>query len=115
MWISGDNGQTWHVVCKAAPWAARNDDTGGITENGVLVVTAGRPAYNNGGWAADFNDVWASLDGGHTWGQCSAAAEFPDPRYIPSAFDAQGQYYIAGGLNDTDGLYTDVRVLHFLS
>jgi hypothetical protein len=114
VWVSGDSGSTWNVVCKAAPWVARNDDTGLITANGILIVAGGRGAQQSGGVESpDLNDVWASLDGGHTWGMCSGKAEFPSRRYHTSVFDSNGYYYIMGGVNDNGTYYNDVWVSSF--
>lgn len=43
------------------------------------------------------NDVWASLDGGYTWGQCANHGRYNNREDQVSVFDAQGRLLIMSG------------------
>ena len=78
VWMSTTQGQTWALLGYAA-FPLRYHAKMLATNAGVLVILAGNnaPPTTNGGASQGTsytrNDMWASLDGGYTWGQCSAA------------------------------------------
>jgi hypothetical protein len=41
--------------------------------------------------------VWASIDGGYSWGLCSENAEFSDRRYPYTALEEDGTLFVMGG------------------
>ena len=100
VWASSDSAKTWRLLTKA-PFIGRDHFTTLTTPNNIIVVVAGKndvvvPAGHLG-----MNDVWASADGGYTWGQCSSAAEFPLRQDATLAIDGSGYLYIAGGTSNT--------------
>jgi hypothetical protein len=49
------------------------------------------------------SDVWASLDGGYSWGLCVENAEFSDRQFQYTVFDDEGFLYVMGGREDDAG------------
>ena len=47
--------------------------------------------------------MWASLDGGYSWGQCTDNAEFTDRQFPYTAIDDEGVLYIMGGREEQNG------------
>ena len=100
VWVSSDSARTWSLLTKA-PFTGRDHFTSLVTSNNIVVVVAGKndvavPAGKQG-----MNDVWASLDGGATWGACSTGAEFPVRQDSTLAIDSQGYLYVSGGTSNT--------------
>lgn len=59
------------------------------------------------------SDVWATMDGGMTWGECSSGAGFV-PRENPStAMDPNGYLYVSGGTAMTGSTLQDLWVSPF--
>ncbi len=81
VWASLDQGVTWKLI-SVNQIPPRYHGGCVATKDGVLVVVAGAnapPTYQGGSSQGDSylrNDMWASLDGGYTWGQC-ASQVFP--------------------------------------
>ena len=48
-------------------------------------------------------DVWASLDGGYSWGQCTENAEFTDRQFPYTLLDDEGYLYVMGGIEESNG------------
>ena len=77
VWASVDTGRTWKLI-NANQLPPRYHGRLLATRDGVLVVMAGAnaPPTTNGGASQGssylLNDMWASLDGGYLWGQCSS-------------------------------------------
>ena len=93
-----------------APFVGRDHARLLSTSNGVLIVLQGdtqppiKPGTNGTDeiYGADTydNDMFASLDGGYTWGQCSGAAiAWGGRQYPAAALDSQGYLYVGGGYN----------------
>ena len=99
VWISSDYARTW-VRLPHAPFVPRDSSNGEITADGVIVLVGGQkdqgtpPAIDSA-----LNDVWVSLDGGWSWGQCVEDAPFADRRDLLTVFDDQAFLYVAGGTN----------------
>ncbi len=53
-------GVTWTLVIASAPWAGRYHHTSVIDAAGAIYVLGGRNGYGG----TNYNDVWASTDGG---------------------------------------------------
>jgi len=71
--VSSNTGASWAMVTAAAAYHGRQDGQLLITPSGALLVVAGDTGTNDPG---NVNDVWASLDGGYTWGNCNNTAGF---------------------------------------
>ena len=92
VWVSSDEGITWSRVTANAPWSTRWGHGGVVTSGGVLLVIGG--THNEP--SANFvvcNDIWASFDGGVSWGRCNTPT--------PTAF-VRGEMGVA--LNDYEEL-----------
>ena len=48
-------------------------------------------------------DVWASLDGGYSWGQCVENAEFTDRQFPYTVIDGEGYLWMMGGREEQNG------------
>jgi hypothetical protein len=100
VWRSTD-GVTWEQTTAAAPWSARA---------GLMAASLGDSIYVFGGSRNDdaavvgptgpvreyFNDVWRSDDGGFTWVEATAAAEW-SPRAGGAVAVHQDAIYLLGG------------------
>jgi hypothetical protein len=110
--MSTDEGRRWIQVVARAPWVGRGDAQAEITATGVMIVTGGYANLAAG--QSDnlvLNDVWASLDGGYSWGLCSENAEFSDRRYPYTVLDDDGTLFVMGGrerVGGVDALTNDV-------
>ena len=72
VWASSDEGYSWVQITDHAPWQPRWGHVGAITAAGVLLVIGGvnNPDPQQRNLMTTYKDVWASFDGGYTWGQC---------------------------------------------
>ena len=78
-----------------------------VASNGVLILTTFRRDYRN--YSHSVPELWSSLDGGYTWGQCLQKATFNAREGAGLILDAKGYPYILGGLSATDTeIYSDV-------
>jgi len=68
-----------------------------ISANGIMTVVGGYSTATADTIRSELNDVWASLDGGYSWGVCSEDAEFGDRRYPFTLIDAEQTLYVMGG------------------
>ena len=95
VWASSDNGVNWRLL-GYSPFPMRDHSTMGtqVTPAGVVIITSGKLSESVTLYA---NDVWASMDGGLTWGQCSSGAGFLPREDLSTALDAQGYFYVSGG------------------
>jgi hypothetical protein len=111
IWISTGSptsiGSKWHQIQSNAPWMARGDAQADMTSNGVLIVSSGLAGYASDETENILNDVWASLDGGYSWGLCHKDAEFSDRTYTQAAIDELGHLWIMGG-RDEEGRKNDI-------
>jgi hypothetical protein len=57
--LRGTTGITWTIRTANAPWAGRYSHTTVVDATGAIYVIGG-----SSGGTTDFNDVWASTDGG---------------------------------------------------
>ena len=101
VWVSSDAGASWTLLAYAQ-WTGRDHFTALVTPQNVMLMVSGKldavntsPAKGHLGT----NDVWASLDGGATWGACSLAAGFPVRQDATLSIDPLGYLYISGGTN----------------
>lgn len=84
--------QPWIRIDSGTMWSARSGHSSVILPDDTIVVMGGF----NGSY---LNDVWKSADGGITWTQMTADAEW-DPRYFHSSVaTASGDIILAGGSN----------------
>ena len=100
VWASSDYGVTWALITAAAPWEGRWGHSGVVTRDGAIVFFGGavkedlyeRP-YN---WAY-YGDIWASLDGGYTWKECTARTVPYNRTESAVALDNEGYLLMAAG------------------
>ena len=96
VWVSTTGATTWTQITDKASWTARGDSQLEVTSKGVLVI-AGGVSNIEGTERRVLNDVWASLDGGYTWGICSDNARWDDRQFQYTAIDDAGYLYVMGG------------------
>ena len=98
VWASSNLGVSWSAVTLSAPWGNRTGARLAISAAGTMVIAEGSVT---GHWAGDFypHDIWASVDGGFSWGQCAGMADATwAPRRLHGlAFDASGRLWMAAG------------------
>jgi hypothetical protein len=94
IWASSDQGASWVVITQSAPFLGRFDTEFRSSTNGILVVSAGDCATNLPG---NMNDIWASLDGGYTWGACNLTAGFWPREDHVIMFDKDGYLLLMEG------------------
>lgn len=102
IWASSDSGVSWTQFTANAPYVGRYDSEWKINpKNQVIVLMGGDPALGS-----NLDDMWASLDGGLSWGNCAGATGSTGigGREDHSAeFDVAGYFVVmAGGGNDRD-------------
>lgn len=98
VWASSDSGASWRLLGFGS-FTPRDHTVLGtqVSSAGVVVITSGKVTVNGSTYYA--NDVWASFDGGITWGVCTppSGGGFT-PREDPStAMDPSGFFYVSGG------------------
>ena len=97
VWQTSTYGQSWTQVTNSLPWSARTNINFAINSNGVFVMQGGDL---NGG-AAEYKDVWTSLNFGQTWRLLStggsAASSSQALSFAAVAFDQAGYFYLVGG------------------
>ena len=92
------NLQNWTQLTAAAPFPIRTHARATSTVAGILILTEGAEDET----VADSvypHDIWASMDGGATWGQCSEAstAQYGARRNHALTLDSDGFLIIATG------------------
>jgi len=104
VWGSIDQGKSWLLMSARAPWMQRNYHSTHVTKDGAIVLLAGlgdkQPGFDT---TTQQNDVWLSLDGGFTWGECTQDAAWDDRYLAASTIDANGYLVVAGGRVFEDG------------
>ena len=96
VWVSSDSGASWTLLSYGA-FLGRDHFGAAITSTGVMLVVGGKlNATNPAGSHLGANDVWASLDGGATFGSCGTA-EFPVRQDHRFAISNDGYLYVSGG------------------
>ena len=94
VWVSSNSGSTWAAVTLAAPYYGRQDSQLLVTATGALLVVAGDTGLNDPG---NTNDIWASLDGGYTWGLCNNTAGFEVREDHVAVLDSGGFLWVMQG------------------
>ena len=104
MWTSSDSGKTWQVLNIRSAWPQRDAFNGEITKDGVIVISSGLGDRDLGlALEAPLNDVWVSLNGGYSWGECVEDADFED-RYLQfTMLDEAGHLYVVAGRSTESG------------
>jgi len=100
VWASSDYGVTWAMITNNAPWEGRWGHSGVVTRDGAIVFYGGAvrddlyaEPYN---WAF-YGDIWASLDGGYTWKECTARTVPYNRTESAVALDVDGHLLMAAG------------------
>jgi len=103
VWTSANNGASWTLVTKNAPWAGRYQHTLQANVNDELFVV--------GGLSVDLErcaDVWRSQDNGQTWSLVTPMPPWP-PRYEHAVVsDKSDSLFILGGMSTSDEKFHDV-------
>jgi len=102
VWVSTNGGIRWVQLLTNAPWVQRGDSQVEITQNGVMIISSGVSSAS-GVDKRELNDVWASLDGGYSWGICTDNAEFTDRQFQYTVLDDEGYLYTMGGRENNNG------------
>jgi len=96
VWVSSDNGANWRLL-SYGQFPGRDHLGATITSTGIMLVIGGKLQPTNAlGSHLGSNDVWASLDGGVTFGFCGNA-EWPVRQDHRVAIDTQDYLYVTGG------------------
>ena len=99
VWVSSDSGSTWRLL-SYGPFLGRDHFGAGITSSGIMLVVGGKLMAENALKShLGANDVWASLDGGATFGFCGNA-EWPVRQDHRFAIDNQDYLYVSGGTSN---------------
>ena len=94
VWVSSNDGINWAAVTLNAPYRGRQDGQLIITNSGALITVAGDAGIN---YPGNFNDIWASLDGGYTWGLCNLTAGFSPREDHTAILDRQAYLWVMQG------------------
>ena len=92
IWTSTDNARSFQRLNPAGSYMGRMDSQLTVASNGVMVISAG-----DCGDLCNLNDVWASLDGGYTWGQCCAQCGFEIREDHVQELDRSGRLLLFSG------------------
>lgn len=94
IWASSDDGKNWIQITDHAPYYSRQDSDTDTDEDGIMILSGGDIGSNTPG---NVNDVWASLDGGYTWGRCNASAGYTPREDQSVLIDHDGYLIMTGG------------------
>ena len=98
VWTSSDMGATWDLVTLHAPWSARAGARLAVSDAGTLVLAEG-----SGDYSAEYDglyphDIWASADGGATWGRCVVnSSDYAPRRSFGMTFDTLDLLWLSSG------------------
>ena len=82
------------MLTNAAPWAPRSDIQAACSAQGILVVSGGQYQF----FTAQYNDIWASFDGGYEWQALALQPSFSKRSYAATFIDPYtGFLNILGG------------------
>ena len=107
VWISTTLGSSWLRLTDRAAFPSRNNLNAEVTKAGLIVLTGGKHDHPDGR-REYLNDIWVSVDGGYTWGQCNENAPYEDRRVPGTVLDKTGRLLVAGGYDDQSTYYNDV-------
>jgi hypothetical protein len=96
VWKSADKGATWSVLSADPGFAARYYHTMNVLSDGSIVIIGGF-----GDTEGRMNDVWRSTDGGLTWMQMTANAEWSRRDSHTSVALPDGSLVLMGGFDTT--------------
>jgi hypothetical protein len=95
LWASRDDGLTWIPILYEYPW---NVDVSQISltisRSGIMVINMVPSAQHSIN-----SEIWASIDGGYTWGRCMENTSYGPREAGTLAFDHQGYLYFMGGIH----------------
>ena len=114
-WLSVDGGASFTQL-SAPPFAARYQAALAVTrsvESGTTVLALAGGALSLTDMSALSNEVWMSLDAGHSWSQAPQSAQFT-PRAAARMIAFNGHFFMSGGQtrntrSDTHGWTCDIR------
>ena len=100
IWTSPNLGRTWDLVTLAAPYIGRTGARMAVSDGGTLVLAEGSADYSD---IFDIypHDVWASADGGVTWGLCAVnSTSYAPRRAFGMTIDHSGYLWFSSGQYD---------------
>ena len=102
VWVSRDRGQSWVVVCEAAPWKRRACSAMIVVDN-LLLMAGGQ------GDISAMDDVWVSKDLGVSWKNASSKRIPWNPRKSPNLVldPVSKEVLLIGGLGADNAALTD--------
>jgi len=95
-WRSTDGGKTWTEVNASAGWTARYMHTSVALPDGSIVLMGGQDNV-----IGLLNDTWRLTDGGTTWTEVNASAEWSRRYGHSSVVLPDGSIVLMGGRGDT--------------
>ncbi|OPX65383.1 MULTISPECIES: kelch repeat-containing protein [unclassified Methanoregula] len=95
VWISPDKGSTWSVLSADPGFTPRYYHTMTVLPDGSIVIAGGY-----GDMAGRMNDVWRSADGGMTWTQMTAGAEWSKRDSHTTVALPDGSLVLMGGFDN---------------
>lgn len=103
VWVSNDQGATWKLVVRHAPWAGRYQHGAVVNSLDELVVVGGIDVE-----LQRHHDTWRSKDGGRSWSLVNEALSW-EPRYEHAlVVDRNDSLYLIGGMTSGSHRLSDV-------
>lgn len=104
-WYFGDEdfSANWSEATGSAEWSARFGASSVVLQDGSIVLMGGSLSSFN-----TINDVWRSTDGGESWTQVTAHAEWSARTWHSSVVLPDGSILLIGGLDYSVGFKNDV-------
>lgn len=103
VYTSTDNGATWTSI-GSAPWSARAYHSSVILSTGAILILGGY-----GDFYTRYNDVWQSIDGGTSWIQQTASAEWQARSEFAAVALHDNSIVIMGGNSVQGGINTPLN------
>mmetsp|Transcript_22323 Transcript_22323/g.41555 ORF Transcript_22323/g.41555 Transcript_22323/m.41555 type:complete len:571 (-) Transcript_22323:40-1752(-) len=103
VWKSEDEGVTWSLVLKHAPWAGRYQHSALVNMKDEIFIVGGLQVN-----LRRCSDVWRSKDDGVTWDLVSPAAPWAARYEHASVIDSNSSMYVIGGMSTGAEKYNDV-------
>lgn len=103
-WVSSDKGVTWTRKSSTAAWSARCYHQVVTLSDGSFVLMGGW-WHNTGPGEVRYNDVWRSADGGVTWQQQTASAEWSARASFRAEVMSDDSIVIMGGNGNVGTAY----------